>query len=408
MVLFIPKVKSFGEEFGQSLGGGIGSSFSEALAAKQLGIDPAIFNLPEAGQAAYFKKMFSPDQQLTPLQQSQLNLNQEKLKALQGRQDLFKRLSGNEPEEQFQEEAQLNPQKQNFLSQMPENNLNQLAAFAGQPGEEGIIGNIAKGELEKRKEEEKTKRKSFESERAYHSGYTKETEKKVNELRNSIPKKEMALNFSRNAIETGNLGYFSPDKLADATGMDLFRTAKGAQLITAGKENLLSNMSRVSARAQNIWFEQRLNSMFPKIGQSEEANLITQEMLEGEVALDKAYVNEYERLSDEDENKYGFVKKDIDKRVANNLKTLEKEILGRTSYRMKEIEEQEKGISKLKKDVGKNVIKGTPLTLAMAKLYKEKFGENALKVAEKNGYYIPTIEEFQTFQERPQEFREGL
>ena len=167
-------------------------------------------------------------------------------------------------------------------------------------------------------------------------------------------------------------------------------------------------MSRTSARAQNLWFEQRLNSMFPKIGQSEEANLTVQEMIEGEVALDKLYTEKYDQLAPEDDQKYGFVKKDIDKRVHDEIKQGEKEIFNRTAYRLRELEEREKGLEFLKGKVGKNAIKGTPLTIAMAKLYKDKFGENALAVAKKNGYYIPSLEEFKRFRERPQEFREGL
>lgn len=262
--------------------------------------------------------------------------------------------------------------------------------------------------LREKRAQEKNQRSEFESERAFHTGFSKETEKEANELRRSLPKKEMALDFARNAVETGDMSYFSLDKLADVTGQDIFRTAKGAQLITAGKENLLSNMGRVSARAQNQWFEQRLNSMFPKVGQSREANLTVQEMLEGEAELDKAYLNSFDKIAAEDEDKYGFVRKDISKRVHQSLKPLEKEILQRTSYRMKEIEEQEKGLSSLKKQAGKNVSKGTPLTLAMAKIYKDKFGDNALQVAEKNGYHIPSIEEFKMFQARPQEHREQI
>jgi hypothetical protein len=250
--------------------------------------------------------------------------------------------------------------------------------------------------------------KKNETERKFHTGYSKELVKEADKLRDTIPKKEMALNFARDAIETGNLEYFSPDKLADVLGIDLFRTAKGAQLITAGKENLLSNMGRVSARAQNQWFEQRLNSMFPKIGQSDEANLTVEEMLEGELALDKAYLDEFDRLSAEDEKNYGFERKDISKRAHQALKPLEKHILQRTSFRMKEIEEMEGGLGKLKAQVGKKVSKGTPLTMAMAKLYKDKFGDKARKVAEENGYSIPTIEEYKAYQQRPQEFRETL
>lgn len=248
----------------------------------------------------------------------------------------------------------------------------------------------------------------FDRERSYHTQFSKEAEKEVEGLRSSLPKKQMALQFARDAIESGELDYFSKDKLADATGIDLFRTSKGAQLVTAGKENLLSNMSRVSGKAQNMWFEQRLNSMFPKIGQSKEANLTTMEMLEGEEALDQAYLNAFDRLSEQDMKEHGYVKKDISKRARDQIKPIEKEIFQRTTYRMKEIEEQEQGIQELKKKVGKNVPKGTPFTLAMAKLYTEKFGDKAIDVARKNGYSVPTLEEFKRYRTTHQEMLEGL
>ena len=39
----------------------------------------------------------------------------------------------------------------------------------------------------------------------------------------------------------------------------------------------------------------------------------------------------------------------------------------------------------------------------MAKLYKDKYGEKALQMAEKDGYRIPTYEEFEQYQKRPNE-----
>ena len=103
-----------------------------------------------------------------------------------------------------------------------------------------------------------------------------------------------------------------------------------------------------------------------------------------------------------------YERKDIDKRVHSGIQPLQKHIAQRTSFRLRELEEQEKGLSAMKKDIGKNVVKGTPLTMAMAKLYANKFGKEALKVAEKNGYYIPTPDEFMSYQKRPEEFREGF
>lgn len=363
-----------------------------------------------------------PEQRKIEITQALQGLNQQRLEEQRqkGEQSKFERKENflNDlfsPKQNSPQASQQNPQE-NILQNDSQPQFNPLnisdediaKATAMDPNLGRILQQEKDVALREKSNAKKTERDIFESERTYHSKYSKEAEEEVNKLRSSIPKKEMALNFARNAVEEGDTSYFSPDKLADATGIDLFRTSKGAQLVTAGKENLLSNMGRVSARAQNIWFEQRLNSMFAKIGQSKEANLTVQEMLEGELAIDKAYQETFDKLSSEDEKNYGFVKKDIQKRVQNQIKPLEKEILARTSHRMKEVEEQEMGLNKLRQKVGKNVVKGTPLTMAMAVLYKKKYGENALDVAEKNGYHVPTPEEFRIYQQRPQEFREEM
>jgi len=262
--------------------------------------------------------------------------------------------------------------------------------------------------LREKREQQKQERGQFESDRKFHSEFAKKAIEEVEGLRSSLPKLEASLDFARSAVESGDVGAFSLANLGERLGIPELQTAKGAQLVTAAKENLLGNMSRVSSRAQNKWFEQRLNSMMAKVGQSEEANLSSQEMLEGEVALNQAYVNEFDRLAEEDMKNFGFERKDIAKRARSATKPMENHIFNRTNYRLKEIEEVEKGLGGLKKQVGKNVVKGTPLTLAMAKLYKDKFGDNALSVAQKNGYSIPTLEEFKSYEQRPREFRQEL
>ena len=255
--------------------------------------------------------------------------------------------------------------------------------------------------IENKRREAEAAIKAQSEDRAYHTKYSDEARKEADALRTSIPKKQMALRYARDAIESRDLSYFSPDKIADATGVDLFRTAKGAQLVTAAKENLLSNMGRVSAKGQNIWFEQRLNSMFPKVGQSLEANLTVAEMLEGEEAMDDAYLKEFDRLVKEDKDKYGFVRDDIKQRAVDAAAPLQKEILKHSSYRMKEIEERELGASALRKKVGAKVTPGTPLTRTMAKFYKEKYGSDdlTLKKLKEDGYYIPTMAEFEKYQQ---------
>lgn len=299
-----------------------------------------------------------------------------------------------------------NPQKDFDASKLTDENI--AIATSMDPNLGRALAHAKDVALRENRENEQNKNKQFESDRAYHTQFSKPIEEKATALRGLLPKQEMAIDYARNAIESGEVGAFSINHLADIFGADSLRNAKGAQLILASKEQLIPNLGRISAKAQNIFMEKRIASMIPQIGLKDEANLTMQEMIEGEAAIDRAYLSELDRLAEQDMKEYGFTRKDIDKRARANATAKEKEIVKRTSYRMKEIEENSKGLSKVKKEVGENVSKGTPLTLAMAKLYQDKFGDNALKVAEKNGYYIPTKEEFMMFEQRPSEFRESL
>lgn len=427
-IQIIPARRTFGAEFGRSLGGGLGQGLSQGISEGYKKKDELARGKKEYQAANDLYKQLTGGEELPPglppevvktafaetfkaRGKNQLIQNEQKFLT-----DLFKgkssksmgeELAGNGMQERSSEQDQSGQEEGGFdPSKLTPEQILQGRAINKDLGR--MLESLSSTGKQEQAAKTKEERRQFEGERAFHTAGTKDIEKKISGLRESLPKKGMALDFARNAVETGDVNYFSLDKLADATGVDLFRTAKGAQLLTAGKENLLSNMSRVGAKAQNQWFEQRLNSMFPKIGQSREANLTTQEMLEGELAMDEAFLNEYDRLSEQDEKEFGFTRKDVEKRAQNNVKPIQKQIFNRTAYRMKEQEEVEKGLDKVKKEVGKNVSKGTPLTLAMAKLYVDKFGDNAMDVAKKNGYTIPTLEEFKTYRAQPREFREEL
>lgn len=261
---------------------------------------------------------------------------------------------------------------------------------------------------ESRLRKEKYQHQKFLEERKYHTDYSKKAEENISKIHEMLPGLENSLDLVRDSVESGNVGAFSWANLSRRLGLPELQSAKGKQLETAVKENLLSNMSRVSARAQNIWFEQRLNSMIAQAGTSKEANLSAQEVLEAELAMKRSYLTAFERIAEEDEQKYGYVRKDAEKRAHAASKPLEKQVFDRQVYRLKDLEEQEKGDSSLKKSVGQKVTKGTPLTIRMAKFYKEKFGDKALEVAKKNGYFVPTVDEVKLYMERPREYRETL
>jgi hypothetical protein len=282
-----------------------------------------------------------------------------------------------------------------------------LVTMAANPNK--IVNQTAKAEIEKRKLDQSLN----EADRKYHTQFAAKQEEKIAGLRESIPKKKTALRHARNAVESGQVGAFSINQIADSLGGalgDTFRTSKGAQLITAGKENLLSNMTRVSAKAQNQWFEQRLASMFPKVGQTMEANLVIQEMLESELVMEEAYLNKFDQLQAEDEAIYGYSRKDVERRARQAVGHMEDLSFERSAYRLRQLEEAEMGSKEMRKNLMKKVQKGTPMTLEMGSLFIEKYKDpqTALENAKKLGYRVPNGEDLQLYLMSSDDFSKRL
>jgi len=243
--------------------------------------------------------------------------------------------------------------------------------------------------------------RKFETERAYHTQFTKKVDDKMSALRTALSKKEFALKQAKEAVLSGEIGPFSLANIAERTGYKELQSVKGAQLLTAAKENLIGNISRVGAKAQNMWIEQRFASQFPEIGKPQETNEMATAILEGEMEMDKNVLTSYERLSKEDENKYGFVKKDIEQRAYKEADIKNEEVLNKTSYVTRDIYEREKGIGWLDENKNRRAVKGTYLTPSMAKVFIYEFKgdkEKALQKAEQLGYQIPTQEEVRKWQ----------
>lgn len=203
MVQIIPKAErkpSFSERLSLGIGRGLdmGNQMmqqqQQKQALQQLGIDPSVLSLPEQGQAAYFKSKFAPEKPMTPLQISQQKLNEERLRASQSQQSIYSKLFGGGDQEQMspeqgfgdqQDQMQQQNQMQPFdLKNVPEEKLRQGAAFAGQPGEMGVVGNMFKSEQERREKQDKLRTDKEKQ-------YFKVNEPKVMELSDTLNKLEM-------------------------------------------------------------------------------------------------------------------------------------------------------------------------------------------------------------------------
>lgn len=328
----------------------------------------------------------------------------------QFQQDVLGYKTGNAPEIDFQTSQLVSPER-NFQQEMLEEKLpsnapanqidfplsdRQIEAYLASPYPE--LQRLAQFYADRKKEASDRNEKRFYEDRRFNTEQSKQISERSEKLRESLPRKRNALRFAKDAVLSGDVDQMSLANLAKRTGIEEFQTAKGAQLVTAGKENLISNLSNLAARAQNLWIEQRFSSMFPLIGQSEEANLTTAALLDSELELDQSWLNAYDRLAQKDMEDLGYVRADIGRRIDEDIKDEEKNILDKTSYEIRQIYEQEKGRNWLTKNALKKVPSGTFLTPTMFSILSKKYDgdvEKTIENAKKLGYSIPSKNQYE-------------
>lgn len=199
------------------------------------------------------------------------------------------------------------------------------------------------------------------------------------EIAESLPRKESALHLMEDAIKNENLSFFSKDKLADFTGIEAFRTAKGAQFIASAKEFFLGNIKRAGARP-NQWIEQQISKMLPLIGRDEAANLTVLEAFKSEMKLDEKQIELTNKLSEEDVNEYGYIKGNLPQRVRKEMKTFASEEQDRLEKELRSIDE----LSKLPKAKGNKKL--TPTILEKYYSASNNDPEKTKELLRKNGF----------------------
>jgi len=385
-IQIIPARRTFGAEFGRALGGGVGKGFSESINKgiekkqeqklleqrkkdlESMGLDPNIANLPKEAQEAYFKQQFAVNKPMTPLQEAQQKLAEERLIALQQDQQLFQGLTGGAQgkisqdqelgqglgqelgqglgqEEQGKRQGQGMPQQGGFdISKIPVDKLKQIAAFAGQPGPKGIIGNIAKSELERKSELEKETRQIQNKKTELGLSRDNEILKESDAFRTIIPTEEASLEMMRDGIVNGDQSFFSANNLAEKTGLEWFRDAAGGQFKTGSKTFLINNVSKFGARP-NQYIETQMTDALAKVGRSMSANLITYNALKFDSDIKKAFLNQVDTTSEKD-FKPGSLGKTVQKDMKNLIEKSQNELYEKFKFiknHEREIDQTPKG-----------------------------------------------------------------
>ena len=284
-------------------------------AYKELGIPAG--TPPELAKTFLAEKLKGqrPEKPLTALQEAQMKLAEQKLSQGQSRQKLFEGLTrnGQESQQQSTDGSDIDtPQNREMIKNVDDNQLRTVAAFKGQPGEEGIFGNIAQAELDRRQKEADLQEKRSGQKRSEFFEINKPLIKELEDTRKNIPIQEQAIMD----IESAALGVGLRDYLAETFHFEPLRTEEGAKLKTAIKDFFLSDLTRAGARP-NMWIEQQLADALPKIGRDPTANLITAAGMKFKLDLAKERV----RLLDELSDKYGYSDINLDRTASKMMKS---------------------------------------------------------------------------------------
>lgn len=175
-------------------------------------------------------------------------------------------------------------------------------------------------QLAKLLQEQKKGQLKEKSERSkQHFEIAKDALKEVEHKAQGLPLKELALNQMQEAIQEGNLSFFSGNNLAELTGIEAFRDPKGALFKAAGKEYFLGNLSRIGAKGINQWIERQVLDMMPKIGYSKPANLIVTELLKVENDITRKQIELTNEIADRQEQQFGGPRRNLSSEVMKEL-----------------------------------------------------------------------------------------
>lgn len=285
-------------------------------------------------------------------------------------------------------QSQPQPTQQAQSSSNPFRNMSddQLIMATGSPYRE--ISEPADAEMKRRNDERKLNQRADDTRRKSHTDISNEVLKKNEEEAQNLVAARSALNLMRDSILNKDMSFFSPDNLAEITGIEGFRSTEGALFKTAGKEFFLGNLTRSGARP-NQFIEKQIIEMLPKMGRSTAANLSVVRAFENEIDLKEEKVRLTRELADELEAKLGYVPRNIgqirDERLKEYAERKQKE-LNNDLRAYKSIEE------KTKQSFMK-VTPGTPISKVVAKAIYDQFDpkdpdrvKKAEKVADELGY----------------------
>ena len=231
--------------------------------------------------------------------------------------------------------------------------------------------------------------------------------KKIDQAREGIGRKELSLGQIDEAIKSRSGLDTLRDMVASASGNESFRSAKGAQPLSATKEFFLGDLASIPGVRPNQFLERTLASAFTDPARTQEANEMVAAGMRSNLALDKLKIQLTDQIEDSYRQAGQPVPGTISRDVANALTPYAQQLQDQWANEVQHIKERhDSQLQNFKKTIGdpvkmksaaKNIklrqaIPGAILDDTMGRLILEKYGgdqEKAEEAALKLGYIVP-------------------
>lgn len=161
--------------------------------------------------------------------------------------------------------------------------------------------------------------KRFQSDRKRADDLTKDYRKEIHDKRKDLPNKKIALQMIRNAKPGTSYTDIVGDFLATKTGFEGFRSGKSAEVGSATKNYLLSDLSRLTGRP-NQFIERTLLSAYVSGQRGALKDAIIQLTMESSADLQAKEIEMFDDLSRQYEEKYGYTPSNINQLVEQKMK----------------------------------------------------------------------------------------
>ena len=225
-----------------------------------------------------------------------------------------------------------------IIQHFPDASADQLKMMMDEVGIPPVYSN---GYVENRRRQDE--RAAVSKEKRLESGH-KRAEKIIDtadKLGEELPLLESSIMAMEDAVVNGDQSFWSPDNIAEMTGIELFRTAKGGQFKTAAKTYFINDLKASGARP-NQFLEKQFVDALAKVGRSQEANQTVIESFKFSNDIKRKKLETIRNLQKFYEEGNGYLPSNFNRIVEETMEPYIKDRQKEYEKRLKELHVQEK------------------------------------------------------------------